>query len=83
MYIQVPDNVSLDEAATVCATVVTAVLAFYNRRQVASFKSLGLTPFWEEGGRGKYTGEPMVIFGGATSVGQHGMSQNLLFYSSG
>ena len=83
MYIQVPDSVSLDEAATVCSTAVTAVLAFYNHHQVASSKSLGLTPFWKEDGRGKYNGEPMIIFGGASSVGQHGMSQNLLFYSSG
>ena len=62
---------SLDEAASLCSGLITAVLAFYNRHQVATHQSLGLMPFWEEGGRGKYAGEPIVIIAGATGVGQH------------
>lgn len=31
-----------------------------------------LTPPWEAGGRGKYHDQPIVVFGGATSVGQYG-----------
>ena len=63
---------SLDEAAALCSGLITAVLAFYNRHQVATHQSLGLMPFWEEGGRGKYAGQPIVIFGGASSLGQYG-----------
>lgn len=29
---------------------------------------------WKEGGRGKYAGQPIVIFGGSSSVGQFGES---------
>ena len=36
------------------------------------FDSVGLTAPWEEGGRSKYAGKPIVIFGGAGSVGQYG-----------
>ena len=32
----------------------------------------GLTPPWEAGGRGKYHGQPIIVFGGASSVGQYG-----------
>ena len=63
---------SLDEAASLCSGLMTAVMSFYNRQQVAIQKSVGLTPFWEVGGRGKYSGEPIVILGGAASIGQYG-----------
>lgn len=33
---------------------------------------LELFPPWEEGGRGKYSGQPILITGGSTSVGQFG-----------
>lgn len=29
---------------------------------------------WKEGGRGKYAGQPIVVFGGSTSIGQFGAS---------
>ncbi|VDB83121.1 unnamed protein product [Peniophora sp. CBMAI 1063] len=32
--------------------------------------SLELTPPWKEGGLGKYSGQPIVVFGGSSSVGQ-------------
>jgi len=31
---------------------------------------LGLTPFWSPEGRGKYKDQPIVVFGGSSSVGQ-------------
>lgn len=34
--------------------------------------SLELTPPWEEGGLMKYTEQPIVVFGGSSSVGQFG-----------
>lgn len=38
------------------------------------FNSVSLVAPWEEGGRGKYAGKPIVIFGGASSVGQYSTS---------
>ena len=32
----------------------------------------GLTPPWEEGGRGKYADQPILILGGSTAIGQPG-----------
>ena len=38
------------------------------------FSTAGLVAPWEEGGLGKYAGKPIVIFGGASSVGQYSTS---------
>ncbi|GJE89873.1 zinc-binding alcohol dehydrogenase family protein [Phanerochaete sordida] len=67
---KVPSNISLDQAATMPCTVATAAFGLYQAKQ-QPLGGLGLTPVWEEGGRGKYAGEPIVIIAGATGVGQH------------
>ncbi|GBE88087.1 GroES-like protein [Sparassis crispa] len=66
---KIPNNISFDHAASLPACVVTAVLGLFNQDDPA--KSAALTPFWEESGKGKYVGKPIVVFGGATSVGQY------------
>ena len=37
--------------------------------------SLELTPPWVEGGLDKYAGQPFVVLGGSSSVGQFGTSK--------
>ena len=70
---QLPDNLTFDQASTIPLTLATAALGLYNKKQEPN-GGLGLYPPWEEGGRGKYAGQPIVIIGGSSSVGQHGMS---------
>lgn len=61
----------MDEAASVPATLNTAALGLYSGPS-GDTSGAGLTPPWEEGGHGKYAGQPCLIVGGATSVGQYG-----------
>jgi len=65
---KVPSNVSLDEAASVPSGLVTAAVGLFNEETPNT--SAALSPPWEEGGQGKYAGKALVIFGGATSIGQ-------------
>ena len=70
---QIPPNLTFDEAATLPLAVATAVFGFYSRRaEPPNRGGAGLTPFWEGGGRGKYAGQPVVILGGSSAVGQQG-----------
>ncbi|GJE88772.1 zinc-binding alcohol dehydrogenase family protein [Phanerochaete sordida] len=66
---KVPENVSFDEAATIPSTLATAVLGMYGPKRRPN-GGIALTPPWEEGGRGKYAGEPFIVVGGASCVGQ-------------
>ncbi|EGO00283.1 hypothetical protein SERLA73DRAFT_180782 [Serpula lacrymans var. lacrymans S7.3] len=63
---KIPDNISLDQAASIPAGLTTAVDALYSPKP----HGLAFTPPWEEGGRGKYTGKSIVVLGGASAVGQ-------------
>lgn len=76
IHTQIPDNVSYDEASTVPVGLGTAALGLFTPyvHPGRHFNSVGLTAPWEEGGLGKYAGKPIVIFGGASSVGQYGTS---------
>jgi NADPH:quinone reductase-like Zn-dependent oxidoreductase len=47
---------------------MTASVAFYQKGDLGA----GLSAPWEEGGKGKYSGKPILILGGASSVGQYG-----------
>lgn len=67
---KVPDNVSLDEAASIPATLATAYLGLYNKKKDDRGGGAELTPFWQSSTA--YAGQPIVVFGGATSVGQFG-----------
>ena len=68
---QIPSNLTFDQAATIPLTMATAALGLY-KEQVEPLSGAGLSPPWDEGGRGKYAGQPIVILGGSSSVGQHG-----------
>ena len=47
-------------------------IGFYGER--AQLGGAGMTPPWAAGGRGAYFGQPIVILGGSSSVGQYGKS---------
>ena len=68
---QVPQNLTVDEAASIGLTLDTAALGLYSGPS-GERSGAGLTPPWTEGGHGKYAGQPCVIFGGASGVGQYG-----------
>jgi hypothetical protein len=70
--IQIPSNLSFNEAASMPLGIATSFLGLYAPRSNKPGGGAGLTPFYEEGGRGKYNGKPMVVLGGATSMGQYG-----------
>ncbi|TFK52218.1 GroES-like protein [Heliocybe sulcata] len=67
---KVPSNLSLDEAATLAAGIATAALALYDTPNTTAPGGAGFTPPWD-GGRGKYAGKPILVLGGASSVGQY------------
>ena len=71
MYPQIPANVTTDQAATLPLGLNTAVFGLYNHED-GQIANCGLFPPWEEGGQGKYAGKPILVFGGASSVGQYG-----------
>lgn len=53
-------------------TMNTAALGLYGKKH-KPYGGLELSPPWEEAGRGKYAGQPILITGGSSSVGQFGM----------
>ena len=69
-----PDNISLDEAASIPLGLATAAVGLYGDKPEGYVK---FKPAWEEGGEHAYSGTPIVIFGGSTSVGQYGKHQRL------
>ncbi|KAI0648660.1 GroES-like protein [Trametes meyenii] len=69
LTVKLPSNISLDEAGGLAAGANCAALGLYNKHPDATgFK---LVAPWEEGGRGAYAGKPIVILGGASTVGQN------------
>ncbi|KAI0822579.1 GroES-like protein [Trametes gibbosa] len=66
---QMPEDLSFEAAAAVPVNLVSAALAFYNEHSES--ESLALKHFWGEGGQSAYAGQPMLILGGASSVGQY------------
>lgn len=67
---KIPENLSFDEAASIPLTMMTAAIGFYQKGAMGA----GLVAPWEEGGRGHYKGTPILITGGASSVGCYGTS---------
>lgn len=79
---KIPPNLTFDQASAIPVTLTTAACGLYCDRQVSGFGGAGLLSPWEEGGRGKYSGEPIVILGASSSVGQYStfhMSWSYLF----
>ena len=68
--VQIPSNVTFDQAATIPLALATSAVALYHSGERAIGGTCGLTPPWGEGGRGKYAGQPTIVFGGASTVGQ-------------
>ncbi|KAI0783887.1 GroES-like protein [Irpex lacteus] len=50
---KLPPNMSFEQGSTIPSVYIT------------SRRGAQLTPFWEEGGRGKYSSQPLLIIGGA------------------
>ncbi|KIP06232.1 hypothetical protein PHLGIDRAFT_24661 [Phlebiopsis gigantea 11061_1 CR5-6] len=67
---KIPPNLTFDQAATIPLTTATAALALY-KEHTEPLIGAGLSPPWDEGGRGKYADQPIFVLGGSTSVGQH------------
>lgn len=64
---QIPDNLSYEQAATLPLGLGTAAIGLYGRTN-----GVGLMPPWKHGGVGKYRNMPILIFGGSGSVGNYG-----------
>ncbi|KAI0789988.1 GroES-like protein [Abortiporus biennis] len=65
---KIPENLSFDQAATIPVCFDTAAIGLYQNFQPGG--GAGLYPPWLEGGRNKYSGQPIVVFGGSSSLGQ-------------
>jgi len=66
---KIPHNLNFDQAATIPVGMSCAFMGLYGEKWERG--GAEYYPFWREGGRNKYSGEPIVIFGGSTSVGQY------------
>ncbi|KAI5120696.1 hypothetical protein M0805_007659 [Coniferiporia weirii] len=66
---RLPLNVSFDQGASVPLGFATAAVGLYRSRTQPNLHKFA--PPWQEGGKGLYAGQPIVIFGGSTSVGQY------------
>ncbi|KZV65094.1 GroES-like protein [Peniophora sp. CONT] len=71
---KIPSNMSFDEASTVPLGLGTAAMGLYGDIK-EGFEGpgggIGLVAPWTDAGKGKYTGKPILIPGGSTSVGQY------------
>ncbi|EPQ59786.1 GroES-like protein [Gloeophyllum trabeum ATCC 11539] len=68
---KVPSRISLEEAASVPLAFVTAAFGLYGSGREGETSRTGLAAPWQEGGQGKYEGKPILVLGGASSVGQY------------
>lgn len=59
---------SFEQAASIATGFNPFAVATYAQQP----QGLALTPPFEEGGLGKYANQPIVIMGGASSLGQYG-----------
>ena len=66
---QVPHTISFDEAASIPLGLSTAAAGLYLPSEGRGGANL-VAPW--KGGRGKYAGQPIVVIGGSSSVGQYG-----------
>ncbi|THH23065.1 hypothetical protein EUX98_g8110 [Antrodiella citrinella] len=66
---KIPPKLSFDQAAAIPVALSAAAFGLYGTKVQQG--GAGLTAPWREGGRGKYAGQPIVVLGGASSVGQY------------
>lgn len=64
---KIPSNISYDEASTLPVALTAPYVGLYNQNPYG----LGLVPPVSPEGKGKYAGNPIVILGGSSSVGQN------------
>ncbi|KAG6833037.1 hypothetical protein H0H87_012048 [Tephrocybe sp. NHM501043] len=64
---KIPSHLSFDEAATIPVAGAAAAAGLY----LTPPNGAGLTSPFDPSTRGKYIGKPLVVLGGATSVGQY------------
>ncbi|KAI0071162.1 GroES-like protein [Panus rudis PR-1116 ss-1] len=62
---KIPSTISLDEAASIPLGLATTTIGLYG----PPGSGAQLIPPWRPEGRGKYTGQPILIFGGSSVVG--------------
>ncbi|KAI0371510.1 GroES-like protein [Pilatotrama ljubarskyi] len=67
----VPDNITLEQAASIPLGLTTDVIVLYNQSPAQENLSLRLKPVWEPEGKTAYAGTPAFIIGGAASLGQY------------
>jgi NADPH:quinone reductase-like Zn-dependent oxidoreductase len=68
--IQIPASLSFEGAATFPIAFATAALGLYQDYRARG--GLALTAPWDKEGSQKYAGQPVLVTGGASSVGQFG-----------
>ncbi|GLB40685.1 putative alcohol dehydrogenase GroES-like domain [Lyophyllum shimeji] len=64
---KMPPDLSFEEAATVTVALAAAITGLYLPKPHGA----GFTSPFDVSNRGKYSGKPIVVLGGATSVGQY------------
>ncbi|KAF8072213.1 chaperonin 10-like protein [Lyophyllum atratum] len=65
---KIPAGVSFEDAATLPCAVAAAAVGLYSDKGKGD--GAGFTIPLDEGARGKYAGQPLLVLGGASSVGQ-------------
>ena len=69
-YVQIPENITFDQAASVPTCLATVVTGIWAHGPGAS--SIDLPAPWEEGGLTQFKGKAALIIGGSSSLGQYG-----------
>ncbi|OAX42517.1 GroES-like protein [Rhizopogon vinicolor AM-OR11-026] len=64
---KIPENISFDQAASVQVAIIPFIVGLYAQQP----EGLAHLAPWEEGGKDKYAGRPIVIMGGTSSLGQY------------
>ncbi|CDO74510.1 hypothetical protein BN946_scf184979.g65 [Trametes cinnabarina] len=62
--VSLPDSLTFEQGATIPLALTTGAVGLYHQKEGPVF-----TPPWVVGGRGKYAGTPIVVIGGASTVG--------------
>ncbi|KAI0783892.1 GroES-like protein [Irpex lacteus] len=68
---KLPPNLSFEEGATIPVALTAAAFGLYGGiTTTGELRGAELAPVWEANGRGKYSGQPIVVIGGSSAVGQ-------------
>jgi len=67
---KIPSSISFDQAASIPLGLATAAVGLFGPKWTGG-GGAGLSAPWDEGNAGKYAGQPIVIFGGSSSVGAY------------